>query len=792
MPEKINTSDLLNDDNLDALIAKLKALESQMKSLEKESEKLAGTTGDLNSAQKENNEEVVKNAKAAAQLDKAYEGLAKAKASTAVEIQKVKLETAETNRLAKISAKLAREQEDSFNGLSAQYSASVTILNKMTKAQRRNTEEGRQLTARTKALRKEMKAAKEETDDFRLSVGNYAEGLENLGGPIAGVIRDLKLFRNGLIAQVKALRASVVGLSGTTKALKIFKLALISTGIGAIVVALGSLVAFLSQTQRGTDLVSRTMAGLRVAFEVIIDRIAIFGEGLFLIISGEYSAGVDKLSESFEDLGAAISSAASEAVELEADLQTLRDIENQMVATVAKANAEIAKQRLIAEDTNKTFDERAAAIRAAIAEEERIIKIQISNAKVRADILESQNAPTDTGTEAQKEYFQAVADVSNLETQRARLLRSLTTRLAALNKERDAAIEKQRKQAEATAKQNKLIADIDAIKDVKVFEEIGTKQGEAIADGIKLGLETGLRDFSLDDALPTNIFEDITQSIKKFVADNQQGLAAVKQGFETFKQGFSDIANLEAQIAQKRADRAQREVSEAQDNLNTQLQLQQQQLANTAQSAQEELQIAKLAQDKALEQRKKAAKLQLAADSIQQASSLVTAAAKIWGQFGNPAIALPLIGLMFGAFAATRVKAAQLAKEEFAEGDFSIIGGGSHASGNDTLVGIQGNKAQFAERGEARIILSRQRTNEYKQVLPHIFKALKSGTFNEQFKKVSDAGQQIPFFIPGPSVDTSTMERYLKAIESQGYNTTYTDSNGRRIEVSKGLKRIYR
>ena len=67
----------------------------------------------------------------------------------------------------------------------------------------------------------------------------------------------------------------------TNGALKLFRLALISTGVGAIVVALGSLIAFLSTTQKGLDSVTRVTRPLQEIFKGLLGILQDLGGQLF-------------------------------------------------------------------------------------------------------------------------------------------------------------------------------------------------------------------------------------------------------------------------------------------------------------------------------------------------------------------------------------------------------------------------------------------------------------------------------------------------------------------------------
>lgn len=145
------------------------------------------------------------------------------------------------------------------------------------------------------------------------NVGNYSEsikeaaGASGLFGKILGPLAAVQGTLNALLkkntvenqasaAATKANAASTKKLSIAqkasalatgigTKALKIFKFALASTGIGLLVVALGSMIAFFSRSQKGIDFLKVKMAGLGAVVDVIIDAFASFGEAIFNVFS---------------------------------------------------------------------------------------------------------------------------------------------------------------------------------------------------------------------------------------------------------------------------------------------------------------------------------------------------------------------------------------------------------------------------------------------------------------------------------------------------------------------------
>ena len=87
-----------------------------------------------------------------------------------------------------------------------------------------------------------------------------------------------------------AQTASTIATNAGSKAMKVFRIALISTGIGAIVVLIGSLVAYLSSTQKGIDTVTRVTKPLQVIFSRLEGVLQILGEKLFNTFSDPQQA----------------------------------------------------------------------------------------------------------------------------------------------------------------------------------------------------------------------------------------------------------------------------------------------------------------------------------------------------------------------------------------------------------------------------------------------------------------------------------------------------------------------
>jgi hypothetical protein len=145
-----------------------------------------------------------------------------------------------------------------------------------------------------------VKEALGEVDLFSGALGEN-QGVLNAFAPIFASIKAefsdvISDFRGGAETTqdyTKAQKAAAAANAVTTNSLKLLRLALISTGVGALVVALGSLVAFLSRTQKGIDIVNEGAAVLKIVIQALLEPVVRLGEFLFEAFSSPQQAVKD-------------------------------------------------------------------------------------------------------------------------------------------------------------------------------------------------------------------------------------------------------------------------------------------------------------------------------------------------------------------------------------------------------------------------------------------------------------------------------------------------------------------
>jgi len=243
----------------------------------------------------------------------------------------------------------------------------------------------------------------------------------------------------------------------------------------------------------------------------------------------------------------------------------------------------------------------------------------------------------------------------------------------------------------------------------------------------------------------------------------------IKSSFEFAKDQLFEFAATNKEIKNQNVEQANQEVNASEQALQREIQNRRDGFASNVEDAQKRLALDKDTQKKALDERAKAQRQEILLQSAAQVGNLVTASTKIWSQLGFPA-AIPAVGVMWGSFLASKLRAVQLTKKQFAEGGLVEVAGGSHASGNDTPLGFEvGGKQAYAEKGEFHMVLKKARSKQYKSLMPEIFKSLDRGTFETDFMKMNHSATDIPIFNHvSATTDMSKTESELTRIRKQG------------------------
>ena len=242
---------------------------------------------------------------------------------------------------------------------------------------------------------------------------------------------------------------------------------------------------------------------------------------------------------------------------------------------------------------------------------------------------------------------------------------------------------------------------LEVLRAKKLVQDTQNAVNDAVA-------KNGNRDFDFMEFLGIGegLSDEDNQKLRKAIGESMKVLS----DFTSFM-----IDNYQEQIdkKQEQIDQTQSEIDDLEERLDEEKSLREQGLANNVEVIEAEIEEKKRQkeeqikqEEELLEKKKQMQKIQLALDTVQQLSGLITASVNIFEGFSTiPIIGIPLaiamIGTMFGTFIATKAKAAQSINQQtvqYAEG--GEIVGRSHQGGGEKYYSADGKHVKELEDGE--------------------------------------------------------------------------------------------
>ncbi len=259
---------------------------------------------------------------------------------------------------------------------------------------------------------------------------------------------------------------------------------------------------------------------------------------------------------------------------------------------------------------------------------------------------------------------------------------------------------------------------------------------------------------------------------------------------------LNSFLDAKVQAADAAVSAADKEVDASQRRLDAELEARANGYANNVAMAQKELDQAKKNQEKALKEQQKAQKAQQAIQTIQQIGNLVTASALIWSQLGFP-FAIPAIAIMWGSFAAAKIKAAQLSKsanaggsESYGDGTVELLAGGSHQSGDDVDLGTKPDGTRRrAEGGEFFAVINKRNSRRFRRLIPDVINSLNRGTFPQKYLNAYNTDGVNVTVQQNNAPDLRDLKDDVREIKEQNRRRRYVDGNGNVVEIYKNLTR---
>jgi uncharacterized protein YoxC len=248
----------------------------------------------------------------------------------------------------------------------------------------KRTNDFQKVTGRLKEVRSEVKGVEAAQKGL---VSSFSQ-LIPFGGQIQAITGKFAGFRTGI--------------GGVTKGFGGLKTAIISTGIGALVVLIGSLVSWLSKTQRGMELLQKATAAVGAVFDVIIDRASMLIDGLKSMFSGDITGGMKTLKNSISQIGSEMLKETKLAWELKEAMIALGKAETDFTLIQAQRKRQIQELIFLTRDETVSYEEKREALIKAneleLANMEDSLRLQREKVKLmeleydRAESTEEQRA----------------------------------------------------------------------------------------------------------------------------------------------------------------------------------------------------------------------------------------------------------------------------------------------------------------------------------------------------------------------------------------------------------------
>lgn len=269
----------------------------------------------------------------------------------------------------------------------------------------KETSVGIKLVADLRNYQGNLKKAQTDTRKFGKNVKNNIGDVKNsFSGLMRGDLSSLPSF----------FKAATSSAGGFSKGLVGVKAALISTGIGAILVAIGLAIGAVTQYFKGTEegqiVFKKVMNNIKAYTEPILQMFGKFGKALVHLFKGEFGQAWDTAKGAIESTGKQIEKNKQNVDALNIAEEAYIKTKRKNLIANKKLEAEIADARLKANDEDKyTASERQKAINEAIAKQKQLAANKRKELDLEIEIAQTKASFGDNDIETNNELAQLEA-----------------------------------------------------------------------------------------------------------------------------------------------------------------------------------------------------------------------------------------------------------------------------------------------------------------------------------------------------------------------------------------------
>jgi len=372
----------------------------------------------------------------------------------------------ELNKSLEAQVDLISDLENEVNGyekeLKGLNDASSKTLKRKDKLNKQLREAKTRLSDEKKGLQDVTKERNKANQVLKEATDNQAE--------YSGVLGLVDNQLGGAIGKITGMTKAV---GGATKGFKLMRVAIIGTGIGALVIALTSLGAAFTASEEGQNKFTKMMNTISVVTGNVVDILANLGEGIFAIGKamvklatgdlagasaawGEMKENINEVTEGIKNFGEETRKEIGVMNELSDARAHADKLERKLIVERAEADRERADLLEKAVDKEKyNLQERIAFLQEAGKLEEDITNKEIEAARIRFETKVEENKLSKSTKEDLDEEAELKAQLIQLETARLTKAKEVTSQIIGLKAEERAKEKALQDEADRIAKEEK-------------------------------------------------------------------------------------------------------------------------------------------------------------------------------------------------------------------------------------------------------------------------------------------------------------------------------------------------
>ena len=276
-------------------------------------------------------------------------------------------------------------------------------------------------TADTTGIKKGASDAKNAIKDFDNAASSAMNDvLEGFGAGFGKIGSYLSAFQGGLLKVTQGFGSATSAAGGLTKAMAVLKTALVASGIGVLIAALGSVYSYFTRTQEGSDQLAVSMSRLKQVWRSLGDSASAVGQHIVESILGTKHQTASLLEMWLKIKDAFSSERFDNSEDYEKKRIEYEKLQIQYTKELSNLQIQLAEKRREAEDKTKySAKERLDILEEVLKLEDSIIARRKDLAQRELELKQMENAMSNSTRKDLLAEAELEAKVNQIEAERA-------------------------------------------------------------------------------------------------------------------------------------------------------------------------------------------------------------------------------------------------------------------------------------------------------------------------------------------------------------------------------------